>query len=76
MHLSVRLSDIMRGSDAFAVIRRQRADIVFLRRAWGPGRPFSSVFQATGASDRAAARVIFVILSIRAPRRRSEEVLM
>src|SRR5688500_5403715 len=29
-----------------------------------PGRPFSSVFQASGASDRAAARVIFVILSI------------
>ena len=54
----------MPGSDAFAVIRRQRADIVFLRLAWAPERPFPSFPQAAGATDRAAARVIFVILSI------------
>ena len=35
-----------------------------LRGRWRRGRPFPSVFQAAGASDGAAAQVIFAILSI------------
>jgi len=33
-------------------------------RRWRPVRPFPFSLQAAGASDRTAARVIFVILSI------------